>query len=73
MKNTEMQEQQQPMITASMFAARYRSKKECYNFLACQCGAYLPPCSDSVTIYHLVDCATNVRSCMYQSLLNFLL
>ena len=63
MKNTEMAEQEQPMITAEMFAARYRSKKECYNFLACKCGAYLPASTDCLTVYHLRDCATGVKKC----------
>ena len=29
-------------ISASAFAAKYRSKRECYNFLAVDCGIYLP-------------------------------
>ena len=31
------------MISAAAFAAKYRSKRECYNFLAIQCEVYLPP------------------------------
>ena len=39
--------QQQParleQIPAAEFAAKYRSKRECYNFLAVDAGTYLPP------------------------------
>ena len=31
------------MVSAAAFAAKYRSKRECYNFLAVQCEVYLPP------------------------------
>ena len=30
------------MIPAAQFAAKYRSKRECYNFLAVDMGVYLP-------------------------------
>jgi len=29
-------------VSASSFAAKYRSKRECYNFLAVDMGVYLP-------------------------------
>ena len=29
-------------VSASAFAAKYRSKRECYNFLAVDMGVYLP-------------------------------
>ena len=29
-------------ITAKEFAAKYRSKREVYNFLSVECGVYLP-------------------------------
>lgn len=34
----------QPMVqvSAAAFAAKYRSKRECYNFLAVDVGVYLP-------------------------------
>jgi len=46
----EGQIQQQPanqpqrvQLSAVEFAAKYRSKRECYNFLAVDAGVYLPP------------------------------
>ena len=29
-------------VSASAFAAKYRSKWECFNFLTVDCGVYLP-------------------------------
>ena len=29
--------------TAKAFAAKFQSKRECYNFLAAECEVYLPP------------------------------
>ena len=29
-------------ISAAAFGAKYRSKRECYNFLSVDCGVYLP-------------------------------
>ena len=33
---------QKVMIPAAQWAAKYRSKRECYNFLAVDVGVYLP-------------------------------
>ena len=41
-------------ISSKEFAAKYRSKREIYNFLACDSGVYLPP-FDNVTIFFLKD------------------
>ena len=30
-------------ISAKEFAAKFKSKRECYNFLAVECDIYLPP------------------------------
>ena len=30
------------LVSAAAFAAKYRSKRECYNFLAVDMGVYLP-------------------------------
>ena len=51
-----MQAQAQPMptITAATFGAKYRSKREIYQFLTVDVRAYLPDC-DNVTIYFLKD------------------
>ena len=41
-------------VTSKEFVAKYRSKREVYNFLATDVGVYLPP-YDNVTIYFLKD------------------
>ena len=41
-------------ITANSFAAKYKSKREVYNFLTIDCKAYLPA-YDTITIYFLKD------------------
>ena len=41
-------------VSSKEFAAKYRSKREVYNFLATDVGVYLPP-YDNVTIYFLKD------------------
>ena len=41
-------------ISSKEFSAKYRSKREIYNFLACDVGIYLPP-YDNVTIYYLKE------------------
>ena len=30
-------------ISAKEFAAKFKSKRECFNFLATECECYLPP------------------------------
>ena len=41
-------------ISSKEFSAKYRSKREIYNFLATDVGVYLPH-YDNVTIYFLKD------------------
>ena len=46
--NSNMQQQQPRHVTnaqvsAKEFAAKFKSKRECYNFLAGDCECYLPP------------------------------
>ena len=41
-------------VSAKAFMAKYNSKKEIYNFLACDVGVYLPH-ADNVTIYFLKE------------------
>ena len=36
-------------ISAKEFAAKFKSKRECYNFLATECEVYLPPYGELVT------------------------
>ena len=45
---------QRQQITAKEFAAKYNSKRECYNFLAVDAGVYLPS-YEQVTIFFLKD------------------
>ena len=47
-------QQQLASISSKEFAAKYNSKREIYNFLACDVGVYLPP-YDNVTVYFLKD------------------
>ena len=49
-------------ITASEFAAKFRSKNEVYAFLSIDVGACLPP-NDSVTIYFLKDLVNGSKKC----------
>ena len=42
------------IVSSKAFKAKYNSKKEIYNFLACDVGVYLPH-SDNVTIYFLKE------------------
>ena len=30
-------------VSAKEFASKFKSKRECYNFLAVECEVYLPP------------------------------
>ena len=46
--------QNRPTITAAAFGAKFRSKREIYQFLTMDVKAYLPDC-DNVTIYFLKD------------------
>ena len=41
-------------VSSKEFAAKYRSKREIYNFLAFDVGIFLPP-YDNVTIYFLKE------------------
>lgn len=49
-------------VTAAMFAAKYRSKKEVFQFLTVDAKAYLCP-FDTVTIYFLKDLASGKKKC----------
>ena len=52
--NQIQQAPQQVQVSAKLFAAKYQSKREVYNFLAVDVGVYLPH-FDQVTIYFLKD------------------
>ena len=48
------QEQPKTSVSSKEFAAKYRSKREIYNFLATDVGIFLPP-YDNITIYFLKE------------------
>ena len=52
----------QPRITTSMFAAKFRSKYEVYQFLTIDVSAVLPP-HDCVNIYFLKDLVMGRKKC----------
>ena len=54
-------------ISSKEFAAKYRSKREIYNFLATDVGVYLPP-YDNVTIYFIKDLLFNRKKKLRASL-----
>lgn len=41
-------------MASKTFSAKFRSKREVWNFLAIDVGAYLPP-YETITIYHMKD------------------
>jgi len=47
-------------VTPQEFAAKYQGKKECWRFVATDCGAYLPE-YESVTVWHLRDLTSGKR------------
>ena len=49
-------------VSAKLFAAKYQSKRECYNFLAVDAGVYLPS-YEQVTIYFLKDIMSGKKKC----------
>ena len=51
-------------VTSTSFAAKYRSKREIYNLLTVDVGAYLPP-FETVTIYYLKDIISGKKKCKY--------
>ena len=47
-------------MAAKTFSAKFRSKKEVWNFLSIEVGAYLPP-YENVTIYHLKELISGTK------------
>ena len=57
-------------VLASAFAAKYSSKRECFNFLSVDCKAYL--CShDTLTVYFLRDLISGKKKCKLLSINTF--
>ena len=42
-------------ISSKEFQAKYNSKRECYNFLATDCGVFLPPYDNVTSKYPLAQ------------------
>ena len=57
-------------ISAAEFAAKFRSKKECYFFMTVTVKAYLPG-YETVTIYFLKDLMSGAKKRKVISLFNF--
>ena len=51
-------------VTAQMFAAKFKSKKEVFVFLTVNCKAYIAP-HDCVTIYFLKKLVDGTRKCKW--------
>ena len=54
MEGAQIPENLNESVTSAAFAAKFRSKREVYQFLSVDVKAYLPPL-DNVTIYFLKD------------------
>ena len=51
-------------VTAKEFSAKYKSKRECFNFLTVKAKAYL--CAhENVTIYFLKDLINSKKKCKF--------
>ena len=57
-----MNQIQQEKVNVQSFQAKYKSKRECYNFLAVDVGVYLPA-YETVTIYFLKDIISGTKKC----------
>ena len=54
-------------INAATFAAKFKSKKECYNFLSIEAGGYLPP-YQSITIFHMKQMISGKKKSKFEHL-----
>jgi len=53
-QNVNLQDRGRQQVTATTFAAKYKSKREIFNFLTMDVKAYLPS-YDTISIYFLKD------------------
>ena len=53
-QNANLQDRGRQQVTATAFAAKYKSKREIFNFLTIDVKAYLPS-YDTISIYFLKD------------------
>jgi len=51
-------------MAAKTFSAKFRSKKEVWNFLTIEVGAYLPP-FENITVYHMKDLLSGSKKVSY--------
>ena len=59
----EMVDQRAPVhVNAAEFAAKYRSKPECYSFLTVKVKAYLPS-AETITLYFIRDIISGKCKC----------
>ena len=56
------QNQRTVEISAKEFSAKYNSKRECYNFLTQEVGAYLP-LYEQISVYFLKDIISGTKKC----------
>ena len=54
------------VISAQAFAAKFKSKREIYQLLTVDAGAYLPA-YDTITIYFLKDIISGEKKCKFVS------
>ena len=63
-QNRQQQSRVNQQITATSFAAKYKSKREVYNFLTIDVKAYLPS-YDTISIYFLKDLVSGQKKSKY--------
>ena len=56
-------------VNAKAFAAKYQSKRECWNFLAVQAAAFLPP-FHCVTLFYLKQIIAGKKRCKCHPMLS---
>ncbi len=65
-----VEQRAQVRVNAAEFAAKYRSKPECYSFLTVKVKAYLPSV-DTVTLYFLRDLISGKSKCKLSCLFRY--
>ena len=66
----QQQEYNGQRISAQAFAAKYKSKKEVYNFLTVDGKVYLPP-YENISIYHMKDIVSGAKKVSKLAKANF--
>ena len=60
MEGSQIPDNQQQAVTVAAFAAKFRSKREIYQFLTIDVRAYLPP-PNTLTVYFLKDLVSGAK------------